>query len=180
MCGNAGVANAERTLNTLTTSYDRNVPRMQSSFLYLQSLEPMLIDLSTPSPMSSIPTSPDAPEIQSIINNLDAERGSDISIMLGTMRILSTSFSDSVISKTTRELQLATLKVKESLSLMSLDLKQSNYPEALHHYNEALYYIDIYVGVANAALPMNMKIKGPKGETVRRRDEDVVKSEGSF
>ena len=84
--------------------------------------------------------------------------------MLGTMSILSTSFSDSVITQTTRELQLATLKTRESLTLMSLDLHRSEYPEALQHYNEAMYYIDVYVGIANEALPMKLKVRGGRRE----------------
>ncbi|GMH84951.1 hypothetical protein TrVE_jg10201 [Triparma verrucosa] len=171
---------AERTLNTIQTSFTRNVPRMQTGFTYLTSLSPLLTSLSSSPATTSVPTSPDSPDILSITTEIDSQRGTKISAMLGTMSILSTSFSDSVITQTTRELQLATLKTRESLTLMSLDLHRSEYPEALQHYNEVMYYIDVYVGIANEALPMKLKIMGPNGENVRRRDDDVVKREGAF
>ena len=43
------------------------------------------------------------------------DKGVKISALNGTMKIFPTAFSDSVLSSTTRELQLADFKTRESL-----------------------------------------------------------------
>ena len=153
---------AERTLGTLTNSYNRNVPRMQDGFVLLTNFE-----LSSDEACASL------------ITEINAERGTTISAMTGTMRIFSTAFSDSVVTKTTRELQLATLKTREELDLLSSSLKTNNKEEAQKHLEQVLFFIDVYVTLANSALPRTMKVTGPRGES-QRFDSETIKSEGAF
>ena len=155
-------ASAERTLGTLTTSYNRNIPRMQDGFLLLTSL-----DLT------------DVAQQTAIIKEIDEERGTTVSAMTATMRIFSTAFSDSVLTKTTRELQLATVKTRSELNLMSSSLKSGEIQDAQKHLDQALFFIDVYVTLANSSLPRVMKVTGPKGES-QKFDAETVKSEGAF
>ena len=121
----------------------------------------------------------DASQRSSIVEQVDAERGTTVSAMTATMRIFSTAFSDSVVTKTTRELQLATVKTREELDLMSSCLKKDERDEAQKHLDQALFFCDVYVTLANSALPRNMKVTGPRGES-QRFDAETIKSEGAF
>ena len=70
-------AYAERTLTTLTESYNRYVPRMNTGFAYLKELE-----------MLATEGSEDIGLLNSVIEDVEAERGSNISALKGTMKIL--------------------------------------------------------------------------------------------
>ncbi len=167
-------SNAERTLGTITESYNRYVPRMSKGFAYLRSLEPLAAD----------PGGKSREEIMGVVEEVRAERGTTLSALKGTMSIFATSFSDSVITDTTRELQLAEKMMSEELDKLAHGLEKGGdrgAEIAIEGWKSAVYYGDVYVGIMNANLPRTLEpVVGPKG-VAGKRFEDVDRSiNGAF
>ena len=80
---NPSEARAERTLATVTESYNRYVPRMVKGFRYLNDTIPVLIEQG---------------DVNEVISEITAEKGTTISAMKGTMRV-SLLLTDSKFSK---------------------------------------------------------------------------------
>jgi len=100
------------------------------------------------------------------------------------MRIFSSAFSDSVLTGTTRELQLATLKMTTGLDKITDGLKrgtEAGANEAMEGWTEAIYYGDVYTGLANANMPRNLEpIVGPKGKATKLVKEAENSVNGAF
>mmetsp|Transcript_29 Transcript_29/g.43 ORF Transcript_29/g.43 Transcript_29/m.43 type:complete len:225 (-) Transcript_29:83-757(-) len=157
-------ANAERTLGTLTESYNRYAPRMNSGFAYLKDMERISKEGGTKE------------EKEDLLMVLTQERGTQISALKGTTKIFSTSFSDSVVTTTTRELQLARLKMIDGLDKIVNGLRADRLQMSEEGWREAVYYGDVYVSIANGSLPRTLEpIVGPKGEASKRiRDKGEI------
>jgi hypothetical protein len=142
-------ANAERTLGTVTESYKRYVPRMEAGFLFLANDVQSLVESG---------------DVDTLENELTAEKGTTISAMKGTMKIFATAFSDSVLSSTTREMQLADFKAREALDTLLQAAKAGDKDKALEAQKEAVYYAQVYSEIANASIPRSLPlIEGPHG-----------------
>jgi len=149
---------AERTLGTITESYNRYVPRMVKGFRYLADDVPKLIENG---------------EYETVINEIVAEKGTTISAMKGTMRIFATAFSDSVVTQSTRELQLAALKASNSLDMLATFLKSGDKDGALDAYGQAVYFCQVYSELANSLLPLKTDpIPGPQRTAKRFKEAD--------
>mmetsp|Transcript_11602 Transcript_11602/g.17501 ORF Transcript_11602/g.17501 Transcript_11602/m.17501 type:complete len:233 (-) Transcript_11602:168-866(-) len=149
---------AERSLSTVTESYNRYVPRMVKGFRYLADEMPGQID---------------GGDFNNIISEITAEKGSRISAMKGTMKIFATAFSDSVLTQSTRELQLATLKVSNELDNVVTALKAGDKEKALEAQSQAVFYAQVYSELANTLLPRTLEpIQGPSGTGKRFREVD--------
>jgi len=149
---------AERTLGTITESYQRYVPRMEAGFEFLANDVKTLIEDGN---------------VKELESELTAEKGTKISALKGTMKIFATAFSDSVLSSTTRELQLADFKTRESLDSLLQAVKGGDMVKALKAHGEAVYYAQIYSELANASIPRSLSlIKGPLGAKKRLEERD--------
>jgi len=161
-----GPAFAERSLGTVTESYKRYVPRMEAGFAFLaKDLKEMI----------------ENGDSNAIVAEITADKGTTLSAMKGTMKIFATAFSDSVLSQSTRELQLAALKTNDELDKIADSMKKGHLDKALDAYRQALFFAQVYSETANACIPRSLaKIKGPNGVGERLVERDPMDISGSF
>ena len=163
-------AYAERTLGTVTESYNRYVPRMVAGFAYLKDARYLLNGEWEGGEEEK------EKELKNLVESIRAERGSKVSALRGTMKIFATAFSDSVVTETSRELQLATLKMSDELGVLAAAVEKNDFPAANKAYEKAVYFGDVYAGIANASIPRSLtQIVGPKGNApVKRKEVDPL------
>ena len=86
-----------------------------------------------------------------------------------------------MVSQSTRELQLATLKTNDELCKIADAMKKGHHDKALEAYKQAIFFAQVYSEIANACIPRSLaKIKGPTGVGERLVVRDPTDITGSF